>query len=42
LAKAEYKGGHVFTELEALRQVVSDAEAAIRAMGEWLRRQEAP
>jgi hypothetical protein len=37
-----YKGGHVFTELEALRQVVSDAEAAIRAMGEWLRRQEAP
>ena len=28
-----YKGGHVFTELEALRQVVSDAEAAI---GPWV------
>lgn len=33
-----YEGGHVFTDLKALRQVVSDANAAITAMGEWLQR----
>jgi len=37
-----YKGGHVFTDLEALRKLVSDADGAITAMGDWLRKQGTP
>ena len=32
-----YKGGHVFTDLQALEQLVTDADAAITAMSEWLK-----
>ena len=31
-----YKGGHVFTDLQALKQLVTDADAAITAMCKWL------
>jgi hypothetical protein len=31
-----YKGGHVFTDLQALNGLVTNANAAITAMGEWL------
>lgn len=31
-----YKGGHVFADLQALEQLVTDADAAITVMSEWL------
>jgi len=31
-----YKGSHVFADLQALEQLVTDADAAITAMSEWL------
>ena len=34
-----YKGGHVFTDLEAFQKLVSDADEAITAMSDWLRKQ---
>lgn len=34
-----YEGGHVFSDLEALRKLVSDANGAITIMGDWLRKQ---
>ncbi len=34
-----YMGGHVFTDLTALRQLVADANASITVMGEWLQKQ---
>lgn len=36
-----YKGGHVFTDPEALRQLAADADAAISVMGDWLRERRA-
>ncbi len=36
-----YKGRHVFTDLKAFRTLVDDADAAITAMGDWLKGQEA-
>jgi hypothetical protein len=32
-----YKGGHVFTDLAALKRLVDDATAAVTSMGTWLR-----
>jgi hypothetical protein len=32
-----YKSGHVFSDPGALRKLVNDANAAINAMGDWLR-----
>ena len=35
-----YKGGHVFTDLEAFQKLVADADGAITVMSDWLRKQE--
>jgi hypothetical protein len=36
-----YKGGHVFSDAGALESLVSDTNAAISAMGPWLRARDA-
>lgn len=35
--RGEYKGRHVFTDPEGLRQLMGDMDAATKVMGEWLR-----
>jgi hypothetical protein len=35
--RGEYKGRHVFTDTEALKQLMDDVDAATKVMGDWLR-----
>jgi hypothetical protein len=37
-SRGEYKGRHVFTDLEGLAQLIDDMDAATKVMGEWLRK----
>ncbi|MEX0805752.1 MAG: hypothetical protein WD688_20900 [Candidatus Binatia bacterium] len=37
-SRGEYKGRHVFTDLEGLKQLMDDVDAATKVMGEWLRK----
>jgi hypothetical protein len=37
-SRGEYKGRHVFTDPEGLRQLMDDVDAATKVMGEWLRK----
>jgi hypothetical protein len=37
-SRGEYKGRHVFTDPEGLRQLMDDVDAAAKVIGEWLRK----
>jgi hypothetical protein len=36
-SRGEYKGRHIFTDLDGLRQLIDDVDAATEVMGQWLR-----
>ncbi len=37
-SRGEYKGRHIFTDPEGLKQLIDDVDAATQVMGEWLRK----